>query len=200
MVIDHVGAIFFPEIMLYRQIGRLSLPMFVWLLVKGETHTRSVWQYGLRLLAMGILSQPIYVLAFDLQGIRDYNILFTLLIGLVCLRLARQFPKALLFIWIGGAIAARFLCVDYGSYGIAMIAFISRFKPTTAWWLCWIGLHAMLLYVLPGYGRIQGFAVLTPLIFHMTTHEQGQKARWFYGFYPVHLLILYLVHWWIQSL
>lgn len=201
MVIDHVGAIFFPYITALRWIGRFSLPLFVWLLVQGETHTKNIWNYGLRLLLLGIISQPIYVLAFDLQGTRDYNILFTLLIGLVCLRLGRIFPNivALLVIWISGASLAHWLCVDYGSYGIAMIAFVSRFKPTVIWWLCWLGLHGMVFHPHPGYAMVQGWVVLAPLFFHMANREYGKRVRWFYGFYPGHLLILYLIYFWLNA-
>jgi hypothetical protein len=191
MVIDHVGDIFFPHTMLFRQIGRLSFPLFVWLLVQGERHTSNALLYGARLLLLGIISQPIYEWAFNLAPYRDYNILFTLFIGLVCLRAVRLVPWAMVPIWIGGAMLARLIGVDYGSYGIAVIAFGSRFKPTLWWWICWIGLHAMILYVMPGYGRIQGFATLAPLFFHMTHQKPGPKARWFYLFYPLHLLVLY---------
>ncbi|MBF2089366.1 MAG: TraX family protein [Synechococcales cyanobacterium K44_A2020_017] len=200
MVIDHVGDIFFPQCMIFRQIGRLSLPLFVWLLVQGERHTHNVVLYGARLLVLGVLSQPIYELAFNLQPYHDFNILFTLFIGLVCLRLARMFPRIMLLIWIAGAMVARFLAVDYGSYGIAVIAFGSRFKPTAPWWLCWLGLHAMILYAIPGYGSIQGFATIAPVFFHMTNHEVGAKARWFYAFYPAHLLVLYLIRQWTNTL
>ena len=199
MVIDHVGAIFFPDMMVLRWIGRFSLPLFAWLLVQGEIHTKNIWKYGLRLLLLGLISQPIYVLAFELQGIRDYNILFTLLIGLVCLRLGRIFPNifALLVIWISGASLAHWFHVDYGSYGIAIIAFISRFKPTLIWWLCWLGLNGMVFASHPGYATVQGCVVLTPILFHMANLERGGRVRWFYGFYPGHLLILYLIHLWL---
>ena len=53
MVIDHVGVVFYPDNDWLRIVGRISFPLFVWLLVQGETHTRNVWQYGLRLAGAG---------------------------------------------------------------------------------------------------------------------------------------------------
>ena len=99
MVIDHVGVVFYPDNDWLRIVGRISFPLFVWLLVQGETHTRNVWQYGLRLAALGVLSQPLYQIVLDANR---PNILFQLLLGLVCLRLTRRFSTFALPIWILG--------------------------------------------------------------------------------------------------
>lgn len=114
MLIDHIGAVFFPETEWLRIVGRISFPLFVWLLVQGEAHTRDVGRYGLRLAALGLLSQPIYQATFDTT---ELNILFELLVGLVCLRLARHFPRFQLLIWLGGAGLTELLAMGYSSYG-----------------------------------------------------------------------------------
>ena len=40
MVIDHVGAVLFPMNMIFRYIGRISFPLFVFLLVEGSIYTQ----------------------------------------------------------------------------------------------------------------------------------------------------------------
>ncbi|XQQ06384.1 MAG: TraX family protein [Leptolyngbya sp. IPPAS B-1204] len=189
MLIDHVGAILLPELTLLRVIGRLSFPLFAWLLVQGEAHTRSVHKYALRLLGLGLISQPIYMAAFQVSR---PNILFTLLLGLICLRLVRAFPRWQLAIWVGGGLIATAAHLEYGSYGIAVIALIRYFKLHWLWLAAWIGLHLLISVVSPDSSS-QIWAVSTALLMGMTNQQRGAKARWFYWFYPLHLLILVLI-------
>lgn len=190
MMVDHVGAVLLPEIAELRVLGRLSFPLFCWLLVQGEAHTKNFWQYALRLLVMGAVSQPIFQLTFQSQG---FNILFTLLIGLGCLRAARIAPQAQILAWVSGSLLAQAADVDYGAYGIAAIALLSQARSHKSWWLGWVLLHLLLLLVDPGLGQFQLAAIVAPLIVQLANHQPGGKARWFYLFYPVHLLVLYLI-------
>lgn len=191
MVIDHVGAIFFPNLEILRFIGRFSFPLFGWLLVQGEAHTRNVWLYLFRLLLLGVISQPLYLLAF--QDVADYNILFSLAIGLVCLRVARNWPIVGVFAWVGGAALAQTLNVDYAGYGIAMIALTGLFKPTGLWWTGWLLLHVATIILNPNLGISQAPVLCAPIFFLLATQERGRRAKWFYLFYPGHLLVLLLV-------
>ncbi len=194
MLIDHVGLVFFPEIVAFRIVGRISFPLFAWLLAQGEIHTRNVWQYGLRLLILAGISQPLYQLAL---GGSNLNILFTLALGLVCLRGAKQFPEFNFMVCIGIGFLAQAIQVDYGFYGIVLIWLISRFRSTGIWWLSWILFHWIIALIQPALGLSQLPAALTPLIFLAANHQRGAKARWFYGFYPVHLLLIFAVRDWI---
>jgi len=195
MVIDHVGAVFFPNLEGLRVLGRLSFPLFCWLLVQGEAHTKNVWQYALRLLVMAAVSQPIFQLTFQTTG---FNILFTLLIGLGCLRTARVVPQAQVLTWVGGALLAQAADADYGAYGIGAIVLIAQARSHKSWWLGWVLLHLLLLIVEPDLGRFQLAAIVAPLIVQLANHQPGAKARWFYLFYPAHLLVLYLIRAWIE--
>jgi hypothetical protein len=190
MAIDHIGVVLFPDEDVLRILGRFSFPLFAWLLVEGEKHTSDVRRYGLRLLVLGIASQPIYWLTFESQRL---NILFMLLLGLLCLRFSRIFPEWQILIWLGSAGLATAIGIEYGAYGIALIALIGRFKPDLPWWMSWLLLHLVTWLILPDLGSFQIPAILTPLCFSLTNHQQGAKARWFYLFYPVHLLILFFV-------
>lgn len=190
MLIDHIGVVLLPQLAILRVIGRFSFPLFAWLLVQGERHTTRFRRYALRLLGFGLLSQPIYMLTFRVQR---PNILFVLLVGLLCLRLARTFPRWQLFIWLGSGALAAAVDLEYGSYGIAVIALISWFDSTWIWWISWLLLHLLIWLVSPNLGQSQAPAIAAPLLFSLATQERGAKARWFYWFYPVHLLILWLI-------
>jgi TraX protein len=190
MLVDHVGVIFFPDLFLLRAIGRFSFPLFALLLSEGEKHTRKVDRYCFRLLLLGILSQPIYQILFN---VTRWNILFTLFLGLVCLRLARMFPRWQLLAWAVAAIVAQVLDLEYGAYGIGAIALVNIFQFNAVGWAEWIGLHSALLMIDPGLGYFQIPAIFSPFLFRLTNHQPGKKARWFYLFYPVHLLALWLI-------
>ncbi|PSN17944.1 TraX family protein [filamentous cyanobacterium CCP5] len=188
MVVDHLGAVFFPEADWPRMIGRISFPLFVWLLVQGEAHTKSIGRYGLRLALLGLISQPIYQLIFDVDR---FNILFELLIGLACLRVTRHRPWPMqAAIWLLAAGATELFDISYGSYGIGLIWLTRYFQPTVIWGLGWAGFH---LVWVPLMGAFQLPAIAAPLLFWAANGDRGPRARWFYIFYPGHLLLLLLV-------
>ena len=199
MVIDHVGYVFFPDEPAFRVIGRFSFPLFVWLLVQGEQHTRNVWRYGTRLLVGGIIAQPLYWMVFNYQdNSPDINILLTLCIGLACLRGAKLAPQLSFPIWLTGGAIAEFAHFNYGIYGIAITWIISQFKPNLAWWALWSVPHLILLIADFDFGLFQLPAIATPLIFMTANQQQGTKAKWFYSFYPLHLLIILLIRVWLE--
>ena len=187
MLIDHIGVVFFPDAIAWRIVGRLSFPLFVWLLVQGEAHTRDIWRYGLRLAVLGAVSQPIYQLTF---GTARPNILFELLLGLVCLRLARNFPRFEILIWLGAVGLSVGLGLGYGSYGLGLMILTRYFRRDWWWALLWVGFHWLWAWV-EGPFQLPAIAVL--LIFWFAGGDRGPKARWFYVFYPAHLALLWLI-------
>lgn len=80
MVIDHVGVVFFPSNLLMRSIGRIAFPIFTYCLMIGYFNTHDLKKYILRLLMIGIISQPIYVFLFNTY---TPNIMFTLIAELL---------------------------------------------------------------------------------------------------------------------
>lgn len=85
MLIDHLGASLFPKILELRVIGRMAFPLYAWCLVVGSVKTRSPIRYGLRLLLLAVLSQPLYMMALN-HTWADMNILFTLCIALIAIQ------------------------------------------------------------------------------------------------------------------
>ena len=86
MTADHIGAVFFPQALLLRVIGRLTMPIMCFLLTEGFQHTRSIKRYAGRLAVFALLSELPFDLAFFggvFFGLQ--NIFFTLLSGLLAL-------------------------------------------------------------------------------------------------------------------
>ena len=81
MIIDHCGAVLLPQVPEMRIIGRIAFPIYAWCLIVGFHYTRSVPRYMLRILAVGLISQPLYALAMN-HPLTKPNIFLTLLLGL----------------------------------------------------------------------------------------------------------------------
>ncbi len=188
MLLDHIAAILYPEADWLRAIGRISFPAFLYLLVQGEVFTKDVGRYGLRLGLLAIISQPIYQIAFDTNQL---NVLFLLLIGLICLRQSRRYQQLSFLIWLAGALMAELLNTSYGGYGILLILLIRAFRPTLLWWSGWLGFNLTWMALIGGWFQLP--ILWVPLLFMSANGQRGAKARWFYGFYPGHLLLLAMI-------
>jgi hypothetical protein len=186
MVVDHVGVVFFPDQLAFRYISRLSFPLFAWLIGQGEKYTKNFNSYLIRLAIFSGISQPLYYVLFNFSNL---NILVTLLIGLLAIRLGKLVSFKYL-IWLTFAGVAQAINTSYGFYGILVITVMSEFNSKDfKWWLQWI-LVNLLVFVITGFKHYQLLALLTPLIIMLWNGKQGRKAKFFYLFYPVHLFIL----------
>lgn len=93
MLIDHIGFFFFPDELLFRQIGRLSFPIFCYLITVGYVHTSNFNRYVLRLLKFALISQAPYaffsILSRGSMGYNplNFNVLFNLILGLYTLKI-----------------------------------------------------------------------------------------------------------------
>lgn len=200
MVIDHVGAVLFPQNMMLRVIGRLAFPIFCFLLVEGFFHTRDVYRYMIRLGVFALVSEIPYDLAFHgtILEFDSQNVFFTLFLGMLLMYLMEQNRNAsvriiyaLLAMW-----AASILHTDYSYRGIILILIFYLLRDrgelktvlAAAWNIvCYIDIRH------PGYIFVQYFGVFASVPIALYSGERGPKIKYFfYLFYPCHLLILYV--------
>ena len=80
MTIDHIGYVFFPNIIILRIIGRIAFPLYVYSMMIGYFKTKSLSKYIVRLLLIGIISQIPYSLLFNVDR---PNVMFTLIFTLL---------------------------------------------------------------------------------------------------------------------
>ena len=55
MLIDHIGANFFPQIAILRIIGRIAFPLFAYSVYDGCKYTKKKVKYFLLLLGLGVI-------------------------------------------------------------------------------------------------------------------------------------------------
>lgn len=134
MIVDHVGVLFFSEELTFRIIGRLSFPLFAWLIANGAKHTKDMKSYLKRLFLFAVISQIPYQLAFGTVrgGYAGLNIGFTLLLGMLSIGLVDS--KNSMGLKITGVLVlstlAQLLGGDYGAAGVLSILFFYIFLTT----------------------------------------------------------------------
>lgn len=199
MTIDHVGAALYPDYLLFRYIGRLSFPLFAYLLILGLENTRNVRNYFIRLFLFAWISQIPFYLAFGIQPWEHLNIFFTLSIGLVFIYYYEK-KKFLFFIPL---LASAVLPFDYGIYGISTIGcfyFLRRNRELGVF----LFLLLNLLFLLSLSFQFLSLGALPLILLHndgrISFKRVGMKSNYplwkkysFYLYYPLHLLLLYLL-------
>ena len=222
MLIDHLGAIIFPEVLFLRIIGRLAYPIFAFALSEGCFHTRSRLKHFLLIFIMAILIQVVYVLAM-----KDYSLsiflVFSISIILIylydyiqkttsdILESEENSPKRyllwILLIFIFLVIIAATIIFDittpylkasYGFQGvlIPVIVYITM-KLTNrslpvSLLVMGIALSASALMRME---YLNFFGLIAVLLLFLYNGERGKYnlKYFFYIFYPVHLAIIYLI-------
>ena len=125
MILDHAGLALFPDIGLFRCIGRISFPIYCFLLVLGYKHTCDIAAYGRRLALLAILSEiPFDMLIFARSfNPMEQNVLFSLLLALIALYstdLLQERPLHASLIGSVLCLCAMAANVSYGWLGIAL--------------------------------------------------------------------------------
>lgn len=215
MITDHVAICFFRDYgMLYfimRAIGRLSFPLFCFVLTEGFIHTRDRRRYALRLFAFALISEIPYNL-FSIGKVFSFqrqNIMFALLIGFLTIwaldiieNSKIRYPDILLkfvnlktintILEFGaimlGLFAAYKLAVIYSYTGIVLIILFYFSHNSNLGQLLSNAIFNMGFYGL----SVQWFGVFSSIIISMYNGKPGSKKGkyFFYLFYPVHLIVL----------
>jgi len=136
MFIDHAGKMLFPQIAEMRMLGRIAFPLYCWCMVVGISYTRSVPKYLGRLMLIGLVSQPIYMVALN-HSWNQPNIFLTLLVAL-CGVWGLKAKKLLSHIWapILALFAAQLLGCDYGWRGVMLVMLLYGVRGSRAGIAC----------------------------------------------------------------
>ena len=215
MLIDHIGAIllergvisaynqglssalsydasiFFSKMdFIVRQIGRISFPIFCFLLVEGFYHTSNKKKYALRLFLFAYVSEIPFDLCFQgkILEFSHQNVMFTLLFGFLTMWAIeiKKKKKEMLGIIpaVLGVLIGALFQADYDWKGIVLILVLYFFylypvEKTIAGCLalCW-----------------EPTACLAFIPINLYNHQKGNGPKYFfYFFYPVHLLLLFFI-------
>lgn len=198
MTIDHTGKVFLTNPDFCNILGRVSFPIFAFLIVEGYHHTRSLKKYLLRLFLIAVIAQVAF---FNLFG--GLDTIFTLLLGLLCILIyEKESDKIIsLIVIITIGISALLLNFDYGLYGILMIIFFhifykSKAKKSIAFTILVLLHFSILIYSSKDISLLLPMvSTLSTLIFiNLYNNKQGLKFKYlFYIYYPLHLYVLWII-------
>ena len=220
MVIDHVGHLFFPNLMILRIIGRLSFPIFALMIAEGAKYTKNKLNYFLSIFILGVICQIVYYFV-DNHSL-NMNVLITFSMSLLMIYLF-QFIKYLLFntkvnkifkitvsliLSIGSVTGLWFLCkvisFDYRFWGIMTPLLASLFdfkgydvndklKKLDNYYLKLVLMEIGVGLLTIGTLITQIYGVLSffILIFYSEKRGKLKMKYFFYLFYPLHLVFLY---------
>lgn len=200
MTVDHVGLIFYPELDVLRVVGRLSFPLFAYLLVLGMETTRNIRNYFIRLFVFAFISQAPFFLAIGSGPFDSLNIFFTLSAGLLFI----HFFKKNSFFAAVPLIASLVLPFDYGVYGVAVIGCMYILTEDTKFGVVSLVLLNA-LFLVPWNIQFLAIAAIPLILLHkngslktkIETNEDYRFPVWrkyfFYVYYPLHLSILYVI-------
>ena len=184
-----------------RLIGRLGFPIFCFLLIEGMQYTKDIKKYALRLFLFAVISEVPFDLGFAGSGIywQYQNVFFTLFIGLLVMIGFRKLEDSkkwgtisgyllyLLVLGVGMG-AAELLQTDYSAMGVLTIAAMYQYRRKR---VLSAGIGCAILTVM-SILEVTAFATLLPICLY--NGKRGWNIKWlFYAFYPVHILVLYLI-------
>lgn len=219
MLCDHLWGTIVPGNDWLTCIGRVSFPIFAFLIVEGYFHTGNLRRYAGRLLLFDIVSEIPFNLAMGSRLVYPVhqNVLWSFLISLGLIhwnekaRAAQKLGKRLLVGLLTVLLAyvvGLLTMVDFYHAGILTVLVFYFFRQRK-WW-SYIGQLICLWYIntelLGGFGyelslfgntwfvARQSFALLALIPIWLYRGRQGFHSRLlqytYYGFYPLHLLIL----------
>ena len=214
MLIDHLSFVIYGSTFSWmRYIGRISFPIYAFLIAEGYNHTKNVKQYLIRLLIFALISQYPFDL-FNSPRI-DYiylNIGFTLLLGLLSIiiyekinafinklcidKIDKYILKIIpISIVIIISIISYLINSDYSFFGVILIFIFHLFKNNKLLLNIFVVIWIITSYC-PIYFNskllIKFIFYLIPFILiNFYNGEKGKSFKTlFYLIYPVHLLIL----------
>ncbi|WP_099361791.1 TraX family protein [Fredinandcohnia onubensis] len=208
MFFDHLSAGFIPQETIagfvLRIPGRVVAPIFCYFIAMGYFYTSNIRKYIERLVIFAAISHFPYVLYFNLPWWKTTSVMWSLALGLIALTIVKS-EKLPMY----AKLALVFLC--------CMLAYPADWNFVAVLWIVFFGIYrGQLNKQIISFVLIGIFAHLIPQIINMGWHHayqigiflaiplllmykgrRGRKSnllKWgFYVFYPLHLIVLYII-------
>ena len=219
MVIDHIGAILLPQYMNLRIIGRLSYPIFAYILAEGCRYTRSKLKHFLLVFGLAVVCEAtVWIVMGEPEGgvLVNFCLAILLIYQVQAIKRAlaqgRILVASLLCVLFGLSVVAVYgfikhvFYVDYGFWGVLIPvwtvlpdykegeapAWMAKISNRWVKFACFsVGL--LLLCLFRGMTNIQSYCLLALPLIALYNGRPGRKGLkyGFYIFYPAHLALIW---------
>ncbi len=221
MLIDHIGLMLFPGNITLRILGRISFPIFAFMISEGCSHTRNKFNYFFSILILSFLCQSAY---FVFDKSLYMGVLVTFSLSILVIYALDYFKESLyktkysvkntilaVAVFLLSVLAVYILNIyfdiDYGFWGCMMPVLPSVFRNTKNTSFAFLNkldrklVHVIMLgiaiyAVSADLGGIQAYSLFAIPVLMLYSGKRGKlKMKWFfYVFYPLHLVVLHFIN------
>lgn len=222
MLMDHLWATVVSGSLWLTCVGRLAFPIFAFMIVEGYYHTRNLKKYMLRMLVFALISEIPFDLMVGGAVFYPFhqNVMWTFLLSLGAIALLEKILRerkgivqmllCCLTVLVS-ALLGTLLMLDYFGYGVLTVLTFYIFRGNK-WYqrvgqlVCLVLINFELIrglvFPVSLFGLSfdfpqQGFAVFALAFIWLYKGRQGPHNAAvkysFYAFYPLHMLILWLI-------
>ena len=205
MTIDHIGKIFFPSMSIFKILGRISFPIFAYMIAEGWKYTSNRIRYFSVIFSMGILYLFVYYVLFSLIYVNVFLVysFSVLLIWTIEYALKKKglhyvlpillFACIVFMTSIEYVVPNSLFFVDYGLIGI-LLAVVIYFCSSKISKLCFLYLLLCVLSLI--YGGVQFFCLFSIAFLILYNGNRGKynMKSFFYIYYPLHLVVLWILN------
>lgn len=206
MLLDHLGKVVFPQYVILQIIGRISFPIFSFMIAEGCFYTKNKKRY---LLTISLLALGCQVVYFFVEHSLYLNVLFTFAMSIFIIFAIENYKakgtiKAKRVV-IFSFVALLFVCyvlpvilkkysfqVDYGMWGVLLpvVIYLAPDKPRKI-----VCAFIDLLLIASIYSGIQWYLLLSIPFLCLYNQKRGKHniKLLFYVFYPAHFVLVYLL-------
>lgn len=224
MLSDHAWSTLFPTQRWMTAIGRIAFPIFAFMLAEGFYRTSNFKKYLMRMIILALISEIPFNLMMggSILGPYHQSVMVIFIIGLLGMKgIDHLKKKDDLLLTIFGSAMIMLLCFaagfatfgDYFGTGVLMIFVFYFFHERKVWcflgqfiFMYWLNVELLggLCYKVTVFGHTfelveQGFALIALIPIWLYKGRQGHHSKAFryfcYAFYPVHMLVLFLIGW-----
>ncbi len=220
MVMDHIGVVLGIESGILRILGRISMPLFAFMISEGAKYTKNKAKYLGMIAGLAAVCQLVYYFALKdtyMCILVTFSISIILIYSLDFVKWSFLSEKGnilckilSIILFLSLVIITYYLnivlMIDYGFFGIMMPVFASltdmrSYKiPDKIKWIDSIWFRALLMSVpmlvrMINYPSLMWYSFIAIPILMLYSGKRGRlKMKYFfYIFYPLHLVLIYVI-------
>ena len=215
MFFDHFSAVFFPHDtiwgVLLRIPGRLSAPIMFYMIAEGYHHTSNLKRYILRLMVFAVISHIPYNLCFNYSFLQATSVIWGLAMGLIALAIVKKEEWNVLLRLIGlGLCCLLSVNANWNYIAVLWIVVFGVFYKRIRWQMIGFSIIGIFLLIIPSVTNLGPVEYSSPawnwyqlgiflaipflILYNGMRGKKSKFMRWFfYVFYPLHLLLIYVL-------